>query len=74
MAEIKLMKTPAETGLAQAYETVKTTLPGDAQSRAQAFELFTKNGLPHRRVEEFKYTDLRALRQDAGGRRGQGCS
>jgi Fe-S cluster assembly protein SufD len=65
MAEIKLMKTPAETGLAQAYETVKTTLPGDAQSRAQAFELFTKNGLPHRRVEEFKYTDLRALMREA---------
>jgi Fe-S cluster assembly protein SufD len=65
MADIKLMKTPAETGLAQAYETVKTTLPGDVQSRAQAFELFTKNGLPHRRVEEFKYTDLRALMREA---------
>jgi Fe-S cluster assembly protein SufD len=65
MAEITLMKTPAETGLAQAYETVKTTLPGDAQSRAQAFELFTRSGLPHRRVEEFKYTDLRALMREA---------
>jgi Fe-S cluster assembly protein SufD len=65
MAEITLMKTPAETGLAQAFEAVKTTLPGDAESRAEAFELFTKNGLPHRRIEEFKYTDLRALMREA---------
>lgn len=65
MADVTLMKTPAETALAQAFETVKTTLPGDVQSRAQAFELFAKNGLPHRRVEEFKYTDLRALMREA---------
>jgi Fe-S cluster assembly protein SufD len=31
------------------------------ESRAQAFEQFNLRGLPHRRVEEFKYTDLRAL-------------
>ncbi|MBF9232483.1 Fe-S cluster assembly protein SufD [Microvirga alba] len=65
MAGVTLMKTPAETGLAQAFETVKTTLPGDVESRAQAFELFARNGLPHRRVEEFKYTDLRALMREA---------
>ncbi len=65
MAEITLIKTPAETGLAQAFDAVKATLPGDAEAREQAFELFTKNGLPHRRVEEFKYTDLRALMREA---------
>lgn len=64
MAGVTLMKTPAETGLAQAFETVKATLPGDVESRAQAFELFARNGLPHRRVEEFKYTDLRALMRE----------
>ena len=61
MADVTLMKTPAETALAQAFESAKTALPGEAESRAQAFELFTQQGLPHRRVEEFKYTDLRAL-------------
>jgi Fe-S cluster assembly protein SufD len=65
MADVTLMKTPAETALAQAYESAKTTLPGNVQSRAEAFELFTRNGLPHRRVEEFKYTDLRALLREA---------
>ncbi len=61
MADVTLMKTPAETALAQAFESAKTALPGQAESRAQAFEQFNSRGLPHRRVEEFKYTDLRAL-------------
>lgn len=60
MADVTLMKTPAETALAQAFESAKTLLPGNVESRAQAFEKFTARGLPHRRVEEFKYTDLRA--------------
>ncbi|WP_134495660.1 Fe-S cluster assembly protein SufD [Microvirga pakistanensis] len=61
MADVTLMKTPAETALAQAFESAKTVLPGSVESRAQAFEQFSARGLPHRRVEEFKYTDLRAL-------------
>ncbi|UVF17760.1 Fe-S cluster assembly protein SufD [Microvirga terrae] len=61
MADVTLMKTPAETALAQAFESAKTTLPGTGESRAQAFEQFNSRGLPHRRVEDFKYTDLRAL-------------
>jgi Fe-S cluster assembly protein SufD len=64
MAEVTLMRTPAETGLAQAFEAAKATLPGDVESRARAFELFTKKGLPHRRVEEFKYTDLRTFMRE----------
>jgi len=61
MADVTLMKTPAETALAQAFDAARTTLPGNTESRAQAFEQFNLRGLPHRRVEEFKYTDLRAL-------------
>ncbi len=61
MADVTLMKTPAETALVQAFESAKTMLPGNVESRAQAFEQFSSRGLPHRRVEEFKYTDLRAL-------------
>ncbi|MEE1657795.1 Fe-S cluster assembly protein SufD [Microvirga sp. CF3062] len=64
MADVTLMKTPAETALAQAFESAKTSLPGQAESRAQAFEQFTQRGLPHRRVEEFKYTDLRAMMRE----------
>ncbi len=64
MADVTLMKTPAETALAQAFESAKTLLPGNVESRAQAFELFTQRGLPHRRVEEFKYTDLRAMMRE----------
>ena len=65
MADVTLMKTPAETALVQAFESAKTLLPGNVESRAQAFELFTQRGLPHRRVEEFKYTDLRAAMREA---------
>jgi len=32
--------------------------------RATAFDAFMEQGLPHRRIEEWKYTDLRALIQD----------
>jgi Fe-S cluster assembly protein SufD len=64
MADVTLMKTPAETALVQAFESAKTTLPGSVESRAQAFEQFNSRGLPHRRVEEFKYTDLRTLMRE----------
>ena len=64
MAQLTLMRTPSETALVQAFEAAKASLPGDVESRAQAFEIFNRNGLPHRRVEEFKYTDLRALMRE----------
>ena len=31
---------------------------------AQAFETYERAGLPHRRIEEWKYTDLRALMRE----------
>jgi len=67
-AEIKPMKTAAETALAEAFAAVRAKLPGDrhiAERRAAAFHSFDARGLPHRRVEEWKYTDLRALMRDA---------
>ena len=36
-----------------------------AAMREAAFKVFEARGLPHRRVEEWKYTDLRALMRDA---------
>lgn len=67
-AEIRQIKTAAEQGLAEAFSRVKGTLPGAgsiAALRESAFLAFESRGLPHRRVEEWKYTDLRALMRDA---------
>src|SRR5215213_8062138 len=65
MADVTLMKTAAELGLAAEWQEAKSRLPGPAPLREAAFETFAKAGLPHRRVEEWKYTDLRALMRDA---------
>jgi Fe-S cluster assembly protein SufD len=64
-AEVRSLKTPAEQALAEAFAAAKARLPGLATARADAFMQFDKSGLPHRRVEEWKYTDLRALWREA---------
>jgi Fe-S cluster assembly protein SufD len=68
MADLKVIKTDAETALAQAYSAARDRLPGDgavASQREAAFALFAQEGLPHRRIEDWKYTDLRALMREA---------
>jgi Fe-S cluster assembly protein SufD len=68
MAEVKVIKTAAETALAQEFAQVRARLAGGptiAQRRAAAFDVFVREGLPHRRVEDWKYTDLRALMREA---------
>src|SRR5215207_2238814 len=65
MAELTLMKNTAEQQLADEWQQAKGRLPGLAALRAAAFEKFARTGLPHRRVEEWKYTDLRALMREA---------
>ena len=67
-AEIRPIKTAAETALAASFAAAKRALPGAAAVtalREDAFRRFDAAGLPHRRVEEWKYTDLRALMRDA---------
>jgi Fe-S cluster assembly protein SufD len=67
-AEVAQIRTAAETALARAFSEARTRLPGDgaiAAQREAAFGVFAREGLPHRRVEEWKYTDLRALMRDA---------
>jgi Fe-S cluster assembly protein SufD len=64
-ADVRPIKTPAETALSVAFATAKGKLPGAAALRETAFKRFETAGLPHRRVEEWKYTDLRALMRDA---------
>ncbi len=68
MAEVKVIKTAAETALAQNFAQAREHLPGAggiAARRQAAFDVFAREGLPHRRVENWKYTDLRALMRDA---------
>jgi Fe-S cluster assembly protein SufD len=68
MAEVKVIKTAAETALAHSFAQAGPHLPGGvaiAKERAAAFDVFVREGLPHRRVEEWKYTDLRALMREA---------
>ncbi|MBV1698735.1 MAG: Fe-S cluster assembly protein SufD [Hyphomicrobiales bacterium] len=68
MTEVKAIKTAAEAGLAETYAAARSRLPGGkavAAQRQAAFEVFVRDGLPHRRVEDWKYTDLRALMREA---------
>jgi Fe-S cluster assembly protein SufD len=67
-ADVKVMKTAAETALAQTFAQARARLPGGgaiAARRQAAFDVFASEGLPHRRVEDWKYTDLRALMRDS---------
>src|SRR5918996_865788 len=67
-AELKLVRTAAEEALVARFPAAKTLLPGNAtvlKMREAAFDLIAKRGLPHRRVEEWKYTDLRGLMREA---------
>jgi Fe-S cluster assembly protein SufD len=66
-ADVTLIKTAAETALAEAFARRRTLLPGGraiAARREAAFRRFERLGLPHRRIEDWKYTDLRALMRD----------
>src|SRR5213596_3315206 len=65
MAEVTLIKNAAEQQLAAEWQAARARLPGPAPLREAAFENFAKEGLPHRRIEEWKYTDLRALMREA---------
>jgi Fe-S cluster assembly protein SufD len=66
-ADVRTMKTPAEQALGAAFAAARGMLPGKgavAALREDAFRHFDTRGLPHRRVEEWKYTDLRTLMRD----------
>jgi Fe-S cluster assembly protein SufD len=67
-AELKLVRTPAEDALIARLPAPGAALPGDAtvlKMREAAVDLLTRRGLPNRRVEEWKYTDLRGLMREA---------
>jgi Fe-S cluster assembly protein SufD len=61
-------KTKAEQALSRNFEAVVGRLPGGAEvgeARKAAIGAFATLGLPHRRIEAWKYTDLRSLFRDA---------
>src|ERR1700740_1857870 len=66
-AEVRPIRTAAEQALAEAFAARKAVLTRDplVSRREAAFRRFAAEGLPHRRVEDWKYTDLRALMREA---------
>ena len=65
---VAITKTKAEQGLTQNFEAVAAKLPGSAAvaaARRTAIGTFAALGLPHRRLEAWKYTDLRSLLKEA---------
>lgn len=61
-------RTAAERALSEAFARTGADLPGSGwvtRIRQDAISWFEANGLPSRRVEEFKYTDLRERLKEA---------
>jgi Fe-S cluster assembly protein SufD len=59
----------AETGraLSDIFAIARDRLPGAGKvtaARQQAFDVYERAGLPHRRIEDWKYTDLRVLMRE----------
>jgi Fe-S cluster assembly protein SufD len=62
-----LAKSDRERMASSIFSDARDRLPGAgkvADVRRQAFDAFERAGLPHRRIEDWKYTDLRALMRE----------
>ena len=65
---VAVTRTKAEQAYSGMFEAVAARLPGGravAEARKAAIGAFAGLGLPHRRIEEWKYTDLRAMLKEA---------
>lgn len=63
-ADLKRIRTAAESAVLESFADVEDTLPGTAATHADRrtrMALFEREGLPHRRMEPWKYTDLRTM-------------
>lgn len=61
---VAVAKTGKGRAVSDLFTSAEARLPGSpgvAAVRREAFETYERLGLPHRRIEEWKYTDLRAL-------------
>jgi Fe-S cluster assembly protein SufD len=64
---VALAKTDGGRALSETFALARPRLPGTAKvadTRRQAFEVYQRTGLPHRRIEDWKYTDLRVLMRE----------
>ena len=64
---VVLAKTETGRALSDIFAIARDRLPGAgkvADLRQQAFEAYEGAGLPHRRIEDWKYTDLRVLMRE----------
>ena len=65
---VALTRTKVELALSRSFEAVAAKLPGGravAEARKAAIGAFAALGLPHRRVEQWKWTDLRGALKEA---------
>jgi Fe-S cluster assembly protein SufD len=65
---VTTLRTKAESQLREQFDTAAASLPGSGwvgALRSRAMDAFAAEGLPSRRVEEWKYTDLRERLRDA---------
>jgi Fe-S cluster assembly protein SufD len=64
---VVLAKTETGRALSDIFAIARGRLPGAgkiADARQRAFEAYERIGLPHRRIEDWKYTDLRVLMRE----------
>src|ERR1700738_1715881 len=64
---LALAKTETGQALSELFAVARPRLPGAgkvAELRQRAFETYERAGLPHRRIEDWKYTDLRVLMRE----------
>ena len=64
---VVLARTETGRAMESLFTASRDRLPGTgkvAETRRLAFEAYERAGLPHRRIEEWKYTDLRALMRE----------
>jgi len=64
---VAVIKTKSELALSEQFQAALPSLPGGpeiASHRRAAIAAFTELGLPHRRIEDWKYTDLRTALKD----------
>jgi Fe-S cluster assembly protein SufD len=64
---VVLAKTETGRALSDGFAVARDRLPGAGKVvdlRRQAFDAYARAGLPHRRIEDWKYTDLRVLMRE----------
>jgi Fe-S cluster assembly protein SufD len=64
---LALAKTETGRAVSETFAVARSRLPGAgkvADARQKAFEAYERTGLPNRRIEDWKYTDLRVLMRE----------